>query len=57
MTFAAVGNAPWQFSGIKLNLKHAYGALNKMPAAHIKRKVVPRGRLLARRPPPDPRRR
>lgn len=39
-TVAAVGNAPWQFSGINSNLKHAYGSLEKMPAAHIKRKVA-----------------
>lgn len=39
-TVAAVGNAPWQFSGINSNLKHAYGALENVPAAHIKRKVA-----------------
>ncbi|MET3523970.1 hypothetical protein [Mesorhizobium abyssinicae] len=39
-TVGAVGNAPWQFSGINSNLKHAYGTLEKMPATHIKRKVA-----------------
>lgn len=35
----AVGNAPWQFSGINSNLKGAYGNLANMPAKSVNQRV------------------
>jgi hypothetical protein len=39
-TISDVGNSRWQFSGINSNLKHAYGVLEKMPKAHINKRVA-----------------